>query len=131
MSDKSRLPLVYACSGCSTAAQMANYIAITLDHEGSAEMSCIAGVGGDVPSLVKTATSAAELGRPVIAIDGCSLTCVKHSLARHGLEPTVAHELQHYEVKKIKGIDFDPEEAAEVLKMVRDALPSSDVYSTV
>ena len=57
---KPGLPLVYSCSGCSSAAQMANQLAIRLDREGLAEMSCIAGVGGGVPGLVKTARS----GRP-------------------------------------------------------------------
>lgn len=42
------LPLVYSCSGCSSAAQMANYMAIQLDKRGDAEMSCIAGVGGNL-----------------------------------------------------------------------------------
>ena len=52
-----RLPLVYSCSGCSSAAQLANHVALQLDREGLAEMSCIAGVGGDVPSLVRLARS--------------------------------------------------------------------------
>ncbi|MFB6195347.1 MAG: putative zinc-binding protein, partial [Haloplanus sp.] len=46
------LPLVYSCSGCSSAAQMANDLAVRLDRERVAEMSCIAGVGGDVGPLV-------------------------------------------------------------------------------
>ena len=54
------LPLVYSCSGCSSAAQMANHIAVQLDRRGEAEMSCIAGVGGDVSQLVRIAHS----GRP-------------------------------------------------------------------
>ena len=36
---KSPLPLVYSCSGCSIAAQMANALAISLDLEGVAEIS--------------------------------------------------------------------------------------------
>lgn len=43
-------PLVYSCSGCSSAAQLANHVALQLDRRGVAEMSCIAGVGGDGPS---------------------------------------------------------------------------------
>lgn len=34
---------------------MSNYIAVQLDRKGIAEMSCIAGVGGNVKSLVRTA----------------------------------------------------------------------------
>lgn len=78
------LPLIYSCSGCSSAAQMANYIAIQLDRRGDAEMSCIAGVGGNVKSLVRIAIS----GRPIIAIDGCSLQCVRSCLAKHYVTPT-------------------------------------------
>ena len=55
-----RLPLVYSCSGCSSAAQMANHLALRLDRAGVAEMSCIAGVGGGVAGLVRTARSKAS-----------------------------------------------------------------------
>ncbi len=64
-------PLVYSCSGCSSAAQLANQIAVRLERSGVAEMSCIAGVGGGVASLVKTACS----GRPIIALDGAARWC--------------------------------------------------------
>lgn len=129
MADKSHLPLVYSCSGCSSSAQMSNHFAIALDRRGMAEMSCIAGVGGDVPSLVKVAKAAKESGRPIIAIDGCALTCVKHALARHGIEATVAHELQDYAVKKVKGQDFDPDEANEVFERV--LLPTVPIVAPV
>ena len=49
----SQKPLIYSCSGCSNVAQLANQIAIELDREGLAEMSCIVGVGGNVKSLIK------------------------------------------------------------------------------
>lgn len=31
------IPLVYSCSGCSSAAQIANYLAIKMDRDGIAE----------------------------------------------------------------------------------------------
>lgn len=116
--DRSKLPLVYSCSGCSSAAQMANYIALKLDRQNKAEMSCIAGVGGGVPKLVKVAKS----GRPIIGVDGCALACVKTSLARHGLEPAVWHELSQYEVEKVYQADFDPAQADKVLGMVEESM---------
>ena len=79
------LPLVYACSGCSNVAQLANDLALRLDRARLAEMSCIAGVGGDVPLLVRRARS----GRPILALDGCPLHCVKGCLARHEVVPTL------------------------------------------
>jgi uncharacterized metal-binding protein len=99
----SHLPLVYSCSGCSSAAQTANLIAIKMDREEIAEMSCIAGVGGDVKSLVKTAKS----GRPIIAIDGCPLACTENCLARHEVQPTHHFDLSKFNVVKKKGEDPD------------------------
>ena len=108
-------PLVYSCSGCSSAAQLANHVAVRLDREGVAEMSCIAGVGGDVPHLMKTVRS----GRPIIALDGCPLVCVKSSLARHGITPARHFQLHEYGVKKRNHQDFDPAEAAQVLARIQ------------
>ncbi|MCZ2405229.1 MAG: putative zinc-binding protein [Burkholderiales bacterium] len=104
-------PLVYSCSGCSSAAQLANHVAVRMDRQGVAEMSCIAGVGGDVPQLVRLARS----GRPIIALDGCPLVCVKSSLARHGIAPARHYQLHEYGVKKRNHQDFDAQEAAQVL----------------
>lgn len=107
---KSDLPIVYSCSGCSSAAQTANIIAIKMDREKIAEMSCIAGVGGDVKPLVKTAKS----GRDIIAIDGCPLACCKASLARHDVIPKYHFELSKFDIPKIQGVDPDPELAKDV-----------------
>ena len=120
-------PLVYSCSGCSSAAQLANHVAVQMDRRGLAEMSCIAGVGGDVPSLVKTARS----GRPIIALDGCPLVCVKSSLARHGIEPDRHYQLQHYGVRKRQHEDFDPAQAAEVLEQVKADLRAAPLGAAV
>ncbi len=106
----SDLPLVYACSGCSSAAQLANSLALRLDHEALAEMSCIAGLGGDVLPLVKIAQS----GRKKIALDGCPLHCARHCLARHGLEPDVHLDLSRLGIKKRKHQLASADEADQV-----------------
>jgi uncharacterized metal-binding protein len=97
---------------------MANYLAIALDRRGFAEMSCIAGVGGDVPKLVRIAKS----GRRIIAIDGCALACVRNCLARHTVEPSDYHLLSEHGVRKRYGMDFDNEEADRVLTEILAAL---------
>ncbi|ADU29532.1 putative zinc-binding protein [Evansella cellulosilytica] len=101
---KKDLPIVYSCSGCSSAAQTANSVAIKMDRESIAEMSCIAGVGGDVKPLVDTAKS----GRDIIAIDGCPLACCKNVLARHDVKPKHHFDLSHFKIPKRKGQDPDP-----------------------
>ena len=114
-------PRVYSCSGCSSAAQLANQVALRLDRSGAAEMSCIAGVGGDVPHLLKIAQS----GRPILALDGCPLVCVASTLGRHGLTASRHYQLQQYGVKKRQHEDFDPEQAATVLQLVLDDLEAA------
>ncbi len=82
MSAAPDAPLVYACSGCSNVAQLANQLAVALDRAGRAQMSCISGVGGGVPALVKLAQS----GRPILALDGCPLACCQACLAKAGVQ---------------------------------------------
>ena len=127
MADLSK-PLVYSCSGCSSAAQMANHLAIKLDRLGKAEMSCIAGVGGNVKALVKTAKS----GRKIIAIDGCPLACVKACLSNHDITPDQHFELSGYAVKKQKGVDFDLAEADAILQQIQaNLLPNINSKPTI
>jgi uncharacterized metal-binding protein len=107
-----QLPLVYSCSGCSSAAQMANHVAVRLDRSGLAEMSCIAGVGGNVPHLVRIARS----GRPILALDGCPLECVRSCLAQRGIEPSRHLLLHEHGVKKRQHDDFDAGQAQQVYR---------------
>jgi len=81
-------------------------------------MSCIAGVGGDVPHLLRIAKS----GRPIIGIDGCPLGCVKGSLGRHHIAPRWYLQLQEYGVKKKYHADFDPVQVEAVVDEIKDAL---------
>lgn len=111
-------PLVYSCSGCSSVAQMANHVALQLDRRGVAEMSCIAGVGGDVPHLLKIARS----GRPIIALDGCPLACTRSTLARHGITPDHYHQFNDYGVKKRYHAEFDMAQAEQMIGNVIAAL---------
>lgn len=114
-------PLVYSCSGCSSAAQMANFLAIQLDRHNTAEMSCIAGVGGNVKKLVRTALS----GRRIIAIDGCPLACSKACLSNHAIVPDLHIELTSLGVKKKQQEDFDKEQALMLLPELLEKIETS------
>lgn len=116
------LPLAYACSGCSSAAQLANHLAVRLDRGGEVEMSCIAGVGGGVKALVRTAQRAAETGRPILAIDGCPLACVRACLARVGVTASAELRLHEHGVRKVQHGDFDPAQAEILLAHCRDLI---------
>jgi uncharacterized metal-binding protein len=97
---------------------MANYMAVQIDRKGIADMSCIAGVGGNVKKLVNTA----KAGRKIIVLDGCPLACSKACLSHHGIEPDLHIELTGYGVKKQNHVDFDKHQADELLQLVEDQI---------
>lgn len=118
--DEKQKVLIYSCSGCSSAAQLANNVAVRIDRDEHAEMSCIAGVGGDVPALVKVAKS----GRKIVVLDGCPLQCAMNCLKRHGVSPDQHHVLSKYGVKKVQHGTFEPDQAQEVYDTVLDGIRS-------
>ncbi|MET1077632.1 MAG: putative zinc-binding protein [Pseudomonas sp.] len=116
------LPLVYACSGCSNVAQLANTLAVRLDRSGLAEMSCITGVGGHVAALVNKARS----GRPILALDGCPLACVKGCLDQHGIQADLHLVLNQYGVRKRYGEDCSQEDADSLYGQLQRLIPALD-----
>lgn len=116
---RKQLPLIYACSGCSDVAQLANEVAVQLDHQGAFEMSCIAGVGGGVKALVNTARS----GRPIVAIDGCHLHCAAACLAAAGV--TADNHVRLYEAgfRKHYGQRYGEDEVQQVCDQVMALRP--------
>ncbi|MDD5138754.1 MAG: putative zinc-binding protein [Verrucomicrobiales bacterium] len=84
--------VVYACSGCSDAGELADRIARQLTRDGAAQMSCLAGIGGRVKSLVAKAENAER----ILAIDGCPLNCTRHTLELAGFK-----NFEHLELHKV------------------------------
>lgn len=75
--------IVYACSGCSDAGELADRIARCFTRDGVAEMSCLAGVGGQVRHLVALARNA----RRVVVIDGCPIGLRAQNSGACGRDP--------------------------------------------
>jgi len=108
-----RKKVIYSCSGCSSVAQMANSIAVELDKMGIGEMSCIAGVGGGVPSLTKIATA----GHRIITIDGCPLRCCQACLERVQVKADQSFVLTDFGVQKRKD-SYSRKEAKQIMKKI-------------
>jgi uncharacterized metal-binding protein len=97
MSENENIPVrkpvvVYACSGCSDAGEIADRIARRLTREGVAQMSCLAGIGGRVKSLVLKAENAER----ILVVDGCPLNCAAHTLKLAGF-----NQFDHLELHKM------------------------------
>jgi uncharacterized metal-binding protein len=85
-------PIIYSCSGCSDAGELADLVARRLSKQGVGEMSCLAGIGGRVKPLMMKAQKAQH----IIAVDGCPLNC-----ARHTLEGAGFNQFEHVELHKL------------------------------
>jgi uncharacterized metal-binding protein len=90
------LPCVLACSGCSHAGELADHTARLLDQLGVAKMSCLAGVGGRVKSIMTTVQRAPEL----LMIDGCPLECGANTLRLAGINKFKHLNLHELGVRK-------------------------------
>ncbi len=119
------LPLVYSCSGCSDVAQLTNNIAVEFDKRGLAEMSCIAGVGGNVKPLVRKAQS----GRKIIALDGCPLQCAKHCLNNAGVKPDLHYVLTEFGLKKSFHREFCAEDSEEVMNKIIEDMSAKEMLT--
>lgn len=109
------LPMVYACSGCSAAGQMANAMAVLLDHEGLATMGCLSGVGARLPALLRVA----QAGFPILAINGCEMRCTEHCLRSAGITPDRSFSLATHGVAKGEGRGFSLQEMERLLPRLK------------
>ena len=89
--------VIYACSGCSDAGELADQTARVLSQQQLGEMSCLAGIGGRVKPLMRKAAQAEH----IVAIDGCPLNCTRHTLAQAGF--TTVHHLELHRLGLRKG----------------------------
>lgn len=72
--------LLFTCSGASDVGEIADLVARHVSKDGEPKMLCLAGVGGRVEGIMKLTENASK----ILALDGCSLDCVKKTLERAG-----------------------------------------------
>lgn len=65
--------LIFCCSGASNVGALSYLTAMRLAQEGSGNFSCIAGIGGNIPPMIRAAKDAQER----IVIDGCPTGCAR------------------------------------------------------
>lgn len=88
--------LIFACSGAADVGAVADKAAREMTKRDIGQMFCLAGIGGRIqPILQKT-----EAAKKILAIDGCSMNCVKSSLEIAGFQ--FSH-LQLGDIGMVKG----------------------------
>lgn len=79
-------------------------------------MSCIAGIGGHIKSLVNKAISA----RAIVVLDGCPLHCAKNCLRERHLAPTRHYDLSKMGVEKAYRCDFDTTQKETLFRIIAE-----------
>jgi len=102
--------MLLACSGGSNVGQIANETAKALDQLGQGRMYCAVGVAAQLPSFVQNAREAAVR----VAIDGCTVQCVKKALEAAELRADVEIIVTDLGIKKGHHFNYTQEQIAQV-----------------
>ncbi len=106
--------LLFACAGGANVGQMANDAAVKLEQSGAGRLYCLAGVGGHIEGMVKTARSAPC----TVAIDGCAAACARKTLEQAGIEPTICITVTELGIKKEHTYQYPEEDVQRVVDAV-------------
>lgn len=102
--------LLFACSGGSNVAQIANDAAKSLDQLGQGRMYCAVGVVGKLPKFIETAQAADKR----VVIDGCEVQCLKKGFEAAGVPVDVHVVVTDLGIAKGHHFDYTKEEVAKV-----------------
>jgi uncharacterized metal-binding protein len=109
---------VVACSGASNVGQIANQAAIELAKEKVAGFFCLAGVGGHIKGMVKSAKEAGLM----VAIDGCPVQCAAKTLQHAEIEPAIQVIVTELGIEKSHDISLDEKDCSKVVEKVKEEL---------
>jgi uncharacterized metal-binding protein len=109
---------VVACSGASNVGQIANQAALELAKAKVAGFFCLAGIGGHIKGMVKSAKEA-DL---IVAIDGCPVQCAAKTLQHAEIEPAIQVIVTELGIEKSHEIALDEKACSMVIEKVKDEL---------
>jgi len=110
--------MLFACSGGSNVAQIANDAAKALDQLGQGRMYCAVGVVGNLPGFVESALKAEKR----VAIDGCDVHCLKKGLEAVGVPVDVHIVVTDLGIAKGHHFNHTRDEVAKVAGAVCEGL---------
>jgi uncharacterized metal-binding protein len=109
---------VVACSGASNVGQIANQAAIELAKQKIAGFFCLAGVGGHIKGMIKSAKEADLM----VAIDGCPVQCAAKTLQHADIEPAIQVIVTELGIEKSHDIALDEKACSKVVEKVKEEL---------
>jgi uncharacterized metal-binding protein len=109
---------VVSCSGACNVGQTANQAAIELTKENVAGFFCLAGVGGHIKGIVKSAKEAGLM----TAIDGYPVKCATKTLQHAEIEQAIQIVVTELGVEKSPDLNPDQKVCAKVVETVKKEL---------
>jgi uncharacterized metal-binding protein len=116
--DGAKTVLLYACSGGANVGEISDRAARELMLAGEGTMFCLAGLGGDIRDMVRTAREA-DVN---LIIDGCPMDCARKAFDRHGITNYTQTKVTDLGIEKTKGVRCDDEQVARVTAAARAEL---------
>lgn len=131
MSHPSQKPappvMILACSGASNVGQLSNQAAVELTREGFGQMFCLAAIGAHLPKFVNYAQKVPSM----VAIDGCSLGCIR-AILEHAEVPLRSYiVLTELGFEKTMNSNLDNADIEKVKQAVRDGVTGSDEFPSL
>ncbi len=108
--------LLYACSGGSNVAEIADRAARGLAAAGCGRMFCLAGLGADIQGMIQAARDA-DLN---LVIDGCPVECAKKIFDRHGISNYSQMKVTDLEIEKSTGTPCTQEQVDRTIAKARE-----------
>ena len=116
--QRARNVLLLACSGAANVGEVADRACRQLMREKCGSMFCLAGLGGDIATMVETARDA-DVN---VVVDGCEVDCGRRTLERHGLRNVMHVRITDLDIEKTKGAPATDEQVSVVVRHVKEKL---------
>ena len=117
-SSNGKTILFYSCSGAANVAEIADKAARAMMFAGAGSMSCLAGLGAGLESMIQAASDA-DLN---VIIDGCPMDCAKLIFDRCDLTNYVQVKVTDFGVEKAKGVRATDEQVADMVLCIKTVM---------
>ncbi|PLX19837.1 MAG: zinc-binding protein [Candidatus Muiribacterium halophilum] len=87
---------IYSCSGAADVGQIADVATREINKKELAAMGCLAGIGGNVSGIVKSAEGADK----IVVVDGCPLKCAKKNFDEKSIDVSEHFVVTEFGLKK-------------------------------
>ncbi len=119
--------MILACSGAANVGQMANRVAVELTREGFGQMFCVAALGAHLTKFVNYAQKVPAM----LAIDGCSIGCVRSILEHAGVPLRNYIVLTELGFEKNMNSNLEQSDIEKVKQAVRSGMTSDSLFPTL